>query len=209
MHVHFLVSNCNQKDGSSSRKGPKELVEMSEYFGEQCQSHGLTHSVRNSFYNQDRNREERTFAESQMKKRDKLSFKDEMRVFIRLAMNDPATRIIEDVVNMLEKTYHMNIRLKGNTISYALPYRSSNGGRVQAVRGSKPGKKFTVAGINEYMKQKEKENGFEYLRKRSRIFHCMRRLIGFRKNTRFLRMMIPSSMEQPLMILIRNGRGLR
>lgn len=84
VHVHFLVSNCNQKDGSSFRRGPKELVEMSEYFGEQCQSHGLTHSVRNSFYNQDRNREERTFAESQMKKRDKLSFKDEMRVFIRL-----------------------------------------------------------------------------------------------------------------------------
>lgn len=41
----------------------------------------LTHSVRNSFYNQDRNREERTFAESQMKKRDKLSFKEEMTGF--------------------------------------------------------------------------------------------------------------------------------
>ena len=169
VHVHFLVSNCNQKDGSSFRRGPKELVEMSEYFGEQCQSHGLTHSVRNSFYNQDKNREERTFAESQMKKRDKLSFKDEMRIFIRLAMNDPTTRTIQDVVNMLEMTYYLNIRLKGNTISYALPYRSSNGGRIQAVRGSKLGKKFTVAGIKEYMKHKEKENGFEYLRQEQDI----------------------------------------
>ena len=38
VHVHFLVNNCNQKDGSSFRRGPKELVEMSEYFGEQCRS---------------------------------------------------------------------------------------------------------------------------------------------------------------------------
>ena len=35
----------------SFRRGPKELVEMSEYFGEQCRSRGLTHSVRDSFYN--------------------------------------------------------------------------------------------------------------------------------------------------------------
>lgn len=159
VHVHFLVNNCNQKDGSSFRRGPKELVEMSEYFGEQCRSHGLTHSVRDSFYNLDKTREERTLAENQMQKRGKLSFKDEMRVYIRLAMNDPTTQNIYDVVNMLEKTYHMNVRLKGNTISYALPYRSSNGGKVQAVRGSKLGKRFTVAGIREYMKQKEKRIG--------------------------------------------------
>ena len=57
-----------------------------------------------------------------------------MRVYIRLAMNDPTTQNIHDVVNMLERTYHMNVRLKGNTISYALPYRSSNGGKVKAVR---------------------------------------------------------------------------
>ena len=105
VHVHFLVNNCNQKDGSSFRRGPKELVEMSEYFGEQCRSHGLTHSVRDSFYNPDKTREERTFAESQMEKRGKLSFKDEIRVFIRLAMNDPTTQNIHDVVNMLERTY--------------------------------------------------------------------------------------------------------
>lgn len=118
----------------------------------------------------DRTREERTFAESQMKKRGKLSFKDEMRVFIRLAMNDPTTQNIRDVVNMLERTYHMNVRLKGNTISYTLPYRSSNGGKVQAVRGSKLGKRFTVAGIKEYMKQKE--DWFDYPRQEQDIEHA-------------------------------------
>lgn len=171
VHVHFLVNNCNQKDGSSFRRGPKELVEMSEYFGEQCRSRGLTHSVRDSFYNPDKTREERTLAENHMQKRGKLSFKDEMRVYIRLAMNDPTTQNIHDVVNMLERTYHMNVRLKGNTISYALPYRSSNGGKVKAVRGSKLGKRFTVAGIREYMKQKEKEDWFDYPRQEQNIEH--------------------------------------
>lgn len=144
---------------------------MSEYFGEQCRSRGLTHSVRDSFYNPDKTREERTLAENHMQKRGKLSFKDEMRVYIRLAMNDPTTQNIHDVVNMLERTYHMNVRLKGNTISYALPYRSSNGGKVKAVRGSKLGKRFTVAGIREYMKQKEKEDWFDYPRQEQDIEH--------------------------------------
>ena len=31
IHAHFLVSNCNQKDETSFRRGPKELVEMSKY----------------------------------------------------------------------------------------------------------------------------------------------------------------------------------
>ena len=70
VHVHFLVNNCNQKDGSSFRRGPKELVEMSEYFGEQCRSRGLKHSVRDSFYNPDKTREERTLAENHMQKRE-------------------------------------------------------------------------------------------------------------------------------------------
>lgn len=171
VHVHFLVSNCNQKDGSSFRRGPKELVEMSKYFGGQCRSRGLTHSIRDSFYNPDKTREERTFAESQMKKRGKLSFKDEIRIFVRLAMNDPTTQTIHDVIKMLERTYHMNVRLKGNTISYSLPYRSTNGGKAQAVRGSKLGKRFTVAGIKDYMKQKEQENWFEYPRQEQDIEH--------------------------------------
>ena len=107
VHVHFVVSNCNQKDGSSFRRGPKELVEMSKYFGEQCRSRGLTHSIRDNFYNPDKTREERTFAESQMKKRGKLSFKDEIRIFVRLAMNDPTTQTIHDVVKMLERMIYI------------------------------------------------------------------------------------------------------
>ena len=50
-------------------------------------------------------------------------------------------------------------------------YRSSNGGKVQAVRGSKLGKRFTVAGIREYMKQKEKEDWFDYPRQEQDIEH--------------------------------------
>lgn len=179
VHVHFLVSNCNQKDGSSFRRGPKELVEMSKYFGEQCRRRGLTHSIRDSFYNPDKIREERTFAESQMKKRGKLSFKDEIRIFVRLAMNDPTTQTIHDVVKMLERTYHMNVRLKGNTISYSLPYRSTNGGKAQTVRGSKLGKRFTVAGIKDYMKQKEKENWFEYPRQEQEIEHSRQSMMDY------------------------------
>lgn len=58
---------------------------------------------------------------------------------------------------------------------------SSNGGRVQAVRGSKLGKKFTVAGINEYMKQKEKENGFEYLRQEQDIEYSSQSMKDYSK----------------------------
>lgn len=98
-------------------------------------------------------------------------------------MNDPTTQTIGDVVNMLQRTYHMNVRLKGNTISYALPYRGLNGGKVQAVRGSKLGARFTVAGIMDYMKP----------------------MMNFRRNTKFQRMTIPSFTVQHLMISIRNG----
>ena len=38
-------------------------------------------------------------------------------------MNDPTTQNIHDVVNMLERTYHMNVRLKGNTLSLIHSWR--------------------------------------------------------------------------------------
>ena len=75
IHAHFLVSNCDQKDGSSFRRGPKELVEMSKYFGEQCMEYGLYNSVRDSFYSSNKEREEITFAEHQMKKRGKTTIR--------------------------------------------------------------------------------------------------------------------------------------
>lgn len=163
IHVHFLVSNCNQKDGTSFRRGPKELVEMSKYFGRQCIEKGLFRSVRDTFYHPEKDREKITFAEHQMQKRGKLSFKDEIKVYIRLVLNDPQTKTVQDVVDMLQDIYGMNIRLKGKTISYALPYDLNKGGKTKAVRGSRLGKHFTVEGIEQYLQEKERKQ-LEYQR---------------------------------------------
>ena len=163
IHVHFIVSNCNLKDGKSFRRGMPELKEMSQFFGEQCRERGLTHSVRDTFYNEVRTQERKSFAECQMQKHDKLSFKEEIKTYVRLAMNSTETRTLEDVVEMLKKIYLMDIRLKGNTISYALPYHAGKAGKAQAVRGSKLGNRFTVAGIRQYMQEKEQKQ-VEYRR---------------------------------------------
>lgn len=163
IHVHFIVSNCNVKTGKSFRRGMPELKEMSQFFGEQCMERGLTHSVRDTFYNEERTQERKSFAECQMQKHDKLSFKEEIKTYVRLAMNSTETRTLADVVEMLEKIYLMDIRLKGNTISYALPYHAGKTGKAQAVRGSKLGSRFTVAGIREYMQEKEQKQ-VEYKR---------------------------------------------
>lgn len=168
IHAHFLVSNCNQKDGTSFRRGPKELVEMSKYFGNQCQERGLVNSIRDSYYSKDQDREEITFTEHQMKQRGKLSFKDEIKTYIRLAMNDSQTKTVQDVMDMLKVVYGMDIRWKGKTISYALPYDLNKGGKTKAVRGSKLGKRFTVEGIEQYLQEKEKKR-LEYQRIESEI----------------------------------------
>ena len=167
IHVHFIVSNCNVKTGKSFRRGMPELKEMSQFFGEQCMEWGLTHSVRDTFYNeertQERTQERKSFAECQMQKHDKLSFREEIKTYVRLAMNSTETRTLADVVEMLKKIYLMDIRLKGNTISYALPYHAGKTGKAQAVRGSKLGSRFTVAGIRQYMQEKEQKQ-VEYRR---------------------------------------------
>lgn len=163
IHVHFIVSNCNLYNGKSFRRGPEELVQMSEFFGKQCQTRGYIHSVRDAYYNPDKNRDVITFGESQMKKRGKLSFKEEIKTYIRLAMNSTGTKTLEDVVQMLKDIYLMDIRLKGNTISYALPYHRNKSGRPQTVRGSRLGSRFTMTGIEKYMQEKEQKK-LEYLR---------------------------------------------
>ena len=163
IHAHFLVSNCNQKDGTSFRRGPKELVEMSKYLGNQCRERGLVNSIRDSYYSKDQDREEITFAEHQMKRRGKLSFKDEIKTYIRLAMNDSQTKTVQDVVDILKDVYGMDIRWKGKTISYALPYDLNKGGKTKAVRGSKLGKRFTVEGMEQYLQEKERKH-LEYQR---------------------------------------------
>jgi hypothetical protein len=168
IHVHFIVSNCNVKTGKSFRRGMPELKEMSQFFGEQCMERGLTHSVRDTFYNEERTQERKSFAECQMQKHDKLSFKEEIKTYVRLAMNSTETRTLEDVVEMLKKIYLLDIRLKGNTISYALPYHAGKSGQAQAVRGSRLGSRYTVAGIRQYMQEKEQKQ-MEYRRIRQDI----------------------------------------
>lgn len=163
IHVHFIVSNCNLKDGKSFRRGMPELKEMSHFFGEQCRERELTHSVRDTFYNEERTQERKSFAECQMQKHDKLSFREEIKTYVLLAMNSIETKTLEDVVEMLKRVYLMDIRLKGNTISYALPYHANKAGKAQAVRGSKLGSRFTVAGIKQYMQEKEQKQ-VEYRR---------------------------------------------
>ena len=104
-----------------------------------------------------------SFAEYQMKKRDKLSFREEIKVLLRNAMNRPENKSLQDVIDYEKKYYLMDVRLRGNTISYALKYRTDKKGKPMAVRGSRLGARFTVAGITEYLKKKEKSR-LEYER---------------------------------------------
>lgn len=130
---------------------------MSKYFGEQCMEYGLYNSVRNSFYSSNKEREEITFKEHQMKRCGKLSFKDEIKTYIRLVMNYESVKTVQDVGDMLALIYGMDIRLKGKTISYALLYDLNKGGKTKAVRGSKLGKRFTLEGIEQYLQEKERK----------------------------------------------------
>lgn len=170
VHVHFLVSNCNLRDGKSFRRGPAELKEMCSYFGEQCREHGLTHSYRDTYYVKDKSRERCNFAEYQMKKREKLSFREEMKIYLRNAINTPETRTLEDVIRYVKKYFMMDVKLRGNTISYALPYRRKKNGEPVSVRGKRLGERFTVSGITEYLEQKEKKR-IEYQRIEADIEH--------------------------------------
>ena len=170
IHVHFLVSNCNLRDGKSFRRGPAELKEMCSFFGEQCREHGLTHSYRDTYYVKDKSRERCNFAEYQMKKREKLSFREEMKIYLRNAINTPETRTLEDVIQYVKDYFMMDVKLRGNTISYALPYRQKKNGEPVSVRGKRLGERFTVSGITEYLEQKEKKR-IEYQRIEADIEH--------------------------------------
>lgn len=123
---------------------------MCEYLGEQCQKRGLIHSMRKDYYNHDLDDspDKETFAEKQMKAKGKETFKDELREVIRIECADPNNRTLEDVVNALMKHYHVECRVKGNTISYRHPNFTDKSGKLVSVRGSKLGDKYTVKGIN-------------------------------------------------------------
>ena len=170
IHVHFLVSNCNLRDGKSFRRGPAELSEMCSFFGEQCREQGLTHSYRDTYYVKDKSRERCNFAEYQMKKREKLSFREEIKIYLRNAINTSETRTLEDVIRYVKKYFMMDVKLRGNTISYALPYRRKKNGEPVSVRGKRLGERFTVFGITKCLEQKEKKR-MEYQRIEADIEH--------------------------------------
>ena len=147
-HVHFLVGNCHIETGKAYRRSQKDLQTMCEFFGEQCMKRGLVHSVRKDYYNENPDRDKETFAEKQMKAKGKETFKDELREVIRIECADPNNKTLEDVVNALMKHYHVECRVKGNTISYRHPNFTDKNGKLVSVRGSKLGDKYTVKGIN-------------------------------------------------------------
>ncbi len=149
IHVHFLVSNCNIDTGKSYRRNKKMLYDMSEYFGNQCLQHGLTHSVRNEFYNHelDESRDNLTFAEYQMRKKGKESFKDELREVIQVEIADKANKTFDDVMAALWRHYNVETRVKGNTVSYRHPEYKDKNGNLVSVRGSKLGDLYTRKGI--------------------------------------------------------------
>ena len=149
-HAHFLVGNCHTVTGKAFRRNERDLYNMCEYLGEQCQKRGLTHSMREEYYNHDLDdsTDKETFAEKQMKAKGKETFKDELREVIRIECADPNNRTLEDVVNALMKHYHVECRVKGNTISYRHPNYTDKSGKLVSVRGSKLGDKYTVKGIN-------------------------------------------------------------
>ena len=147
-HVHFLVGNCHIETGKAYRRNQKDLQTMCEFFGEQCMKRGLIHSVRDEYYKSDSDRDKETFSERQMKAKGKETFKDELREVIRIECADLNNRTLEDVVNALMKHYHVECRVKGNTISYRHPNFTDKNGELVSVRGSKLGDKYTVKGIN-------------------------------------------------------------
>lgn len=106
--------------------------------------------MRKDYYNHDLDGspDKETFAEMQMKAKGKETFKDELREVIRIECADPNNRTLEDVVNALMKHYHVECRVKGNTISYRHPNFTDKNGKLVSVRGSKLGDKYTVKGIN-------------------------------------------------------------
>ena len=152
-HVHFLIGNCHIETGRAYRRNQRDLYDMCEFFGEQCMKRGLTNSVRKDYFNENPDRDKETFAEMQMKAKGKETFKDELREVIRIECADPNNKTLEDVVNSLMKHYHVECRVKGNTISYRHPNFTDKSGKLVSVRGSKLGDKYTVKGILHELEQ--------------------------------------------------------
>ena len=162
-HVHFLVGNCHIETGKAFRRNQRDLYDMCEFFGEQCEERGLTHSIRDSYFKEttEDSIDKETFAERQMKAKGKETFKDELREVIQIECSDPNNLTLEDVVNALMKHYNVECRVKGNTISYRHPNFTTKSGKLASVRGSKLGDKYTVKGIQHELEKKQRERAAE------------------------------------------------
>ena len=106
IHAHFIIGNCNRNTGKAFRRHEAELHEMSEYFGKECASLGLQHSVRESFYSERRDRMRKAFGESQMERKGAESFKSELREVIEIECADPRNNTLDDVVRALREHYN-------------------------------------------------------------------------------------------------------
>jgi len=146
-HIHFLISNSNLNTGKSFRRNKQDLIDMSEFFGYQCLCHGLNHSVRDTFYSENRTRDKLTFAEHQIRQKGKESFKDELREVIQLEVDNPQNRTFQDVLSALNQKYGVETRVAGNTISYRHPEYKDKKGNLISVRASKLGDFYTRKGI--------------------------------------------------------------
>ena len=153
IHAHFVIGNCNRNSGKAFRRNQRDLYEMSEYFGSQCMKHGLTHSVRKTYYSENPCRQKETFAEAQMEKKGKETFKSELREAIEKECADPRNRTFDDVMTALWNHYHVETRVSGNTVSYRHPEYQNKSGALVSVRGSKLGAGYTKGGI-EYVLEK-------------------------------------------------------
>ena len=165
-HVHFLIGNCHTETGKAYRRNQKDLYDMCEFFGSQCEQRGLIHSIRKDFYHHDEHTEKEKVGEHRMKAKGKETFKDELREVIQIELADPNNYTLENVVNALMKHYSVECRVKGNTISYRHPNFTNKNGKSASVRGSKLGEKYTVKGIKNELAKKsaEQTRGINYER---------------------------------------------
>jgi hypothetical protein len=157
-HVHFLVSNCNIHTGKAYRRNKKDLWEMSKFIGEQCLERGLENSVREDFYNldKDKQRDKITLPEKKMAERGAETFKAELREVVREEVADPMNRTFDDVVRALWENYKVECRVAGNTISYRHPEYKNKNNELVSVRGSRLGDAFTRKGIENELDKKSK-----------------------------------------------------
>ena len=153
IHAHFIIGNCNRDTGKAFRRNEKDLYIMSQFFGQQCIKRGLTRSVRENYYSKDPWRIKESFNEVQMKKKGKETFKSELREAIENECRDIRNRTFEDVIKGLWEHYHVETRVKGNTVSYRHPEHKNKAGELVSVRGSKLGDAYTKGGIENVLKE--------------------------------------------------------